>query len=810
MLLISCLVLLQLSAPGGTVSGTVKDAGGGAVPNATVVVRTAAGAERQTVTGAAGEFSLPVAATGEIVVIVRAARFAEQNQTIAAGAPRTNLTVTLKPASVFETVTVTAARTEQRLSSTPASVSVLDRDQIRSSPAVVADDVLRQFPTFSLFRRTSSLSSHPTSQGVSLRGIGPSGVSRTLVLLDGVPFNDPFGGWVYWTRVPLEQAGRIEIVDGSSSSLYGNYAMGGVINIVSTPPARRTGEIRTQYGNLGSPKFDFAGSDVWHRVGVVVDGSAFKTDGFPIVAPSERRPPDQSPPGVDNNATVGYRNFNLKLDYNPSDRLRGFFRSSYFHEERDNGKASTIDHTEEANDTTWTALSGGVQARLPDQSDLQASVFGDIETFHSNFLAVPGTANPPRSLGRMTTLQTVPTNAFGGMVQWSRALMRKTLFSAGTDWRWVEGESQEDLLDTTRGQTVITKRLSGGSQRSVGVFVQDVMTPTTKLTLTLGARFDHWRNYDPHFNETTVSTGVRTERVLAPRTDDAASPRIAALYRVEERLSVWASYGLGFRAPTLNELYRQFAQGAITTRANDQLGPERLHGAEAGIKVAPVTNLTVRSTWFDNRVKNPVANVTMLALGNNILQRQNLGRTKIAGLQTDAEYRLGPDWRVNAGYLYERARVVEYAAPAGNADLAGNCPGGVAAGHTGESCELAQVPRHRASLLITYSNPKLFTASLAVQAIGRQFDDDQNTRFVPAAALSDAGYPASASAVSHPGLPKYTVISISASRTISRNLEVFFGAQNLADRQYFVATQPTTIGSPRLINGGVRVRFAGK
>src|SRR5205814_1757841 len=124
------------------------------------------------------------------------------------------------------------ARTDQRLGDVPASVSIVSSEQIRQSPAVVADDLLRQVPTFSLFRRTSSLSSHPTAQGVSLRGVGPSGVSRTLVLLDGVPFNDPFGGWVYWSRVPLESTERIEVVDGSSSSLYGNYAMGGVINIV--------------------------------------------------------------------------------------------------------------------------------------------------------------------------------------------------------------------------------------------------------------------------------------------------------------------------------------------------------------------------------------------------------------------------------------------------------------------------------------------------------------------------------------------------------------------------------------------------
>src|SRR5919201_2038187 len=222
--------------------------------------------------------------------------------------------ITLQPATVLEEVTVTASRTDQRLGDVPASVSIVSSEEIQQSPAVVADDLLRRIPTFSLFRRTSSLSSHPTSQGVSLRGIGPSGVSRTLVLVDGTPFNDPFGGWVYWTRVPLESADRIEVVDGSTSSLYGNYAMGGVINIVTSRPARRSVDFKTQYGNRNSPKADFFASDVWGRLGLDVDGSMFRTDGFPIVAAAERG-------RVDNNAAVDFRNVNLKADYNPNARL---------------------------------------------------------------------------------------------------------------------------------------------------------------------------------------------------------------------------------------------------------------------------------------------------------------------------------------------------------------------------------------------------------------------------------------------------------------------------------------------------------
>jgi outer membrane receptor protein involved in Fe transport len=790
----------QASPGRSTVAGVVRDSSGGAVVGAVVVARFAR-SEQQTVTGPDGRFSLEPPAGEEVVLVVRAGGFAESEQRLAPGAANQELTVVLMPATLFESVTVTPTRTEQRLGDVPASVNVLNSEDIRQSPAVVSDDVLRQVPTFSLFRRTSSLSAHPTTQGVSLRGIGPSGVSRTLVLLDGVPFNDPFGGWVYWTRVPMDSTDRIEMVDNSSSSLYGNYAMGGVINIVTTRPAARTVEFKPQYGSRTSPKLDFFASDVWGKVGAAVEGSMFKTDGFPNVVPSERG-------AVDNEATVDYTNYNVKIDYDASSAVKAFIRGGYFRENRDNAKISTFDGTEEANDTRWSYVSGGVRMVLPDQSDLQARVFSDFETFHSNFLAVPN-ASPPRSIGRMTLNQTVPTTGVGAMASWSKAFTRNQYITAGTDWRWVDGESQEGVLDTARGAQVITERFSGGNQQSLGAFVQDMITAVPNTQITLSARVDHWRNYNAHNLETSVGTGLPTANnkpscedtggvpptCLENKDDTVVSPRVAALYRVTERLSVWGDYGLGYRAPTLNELYRQFSVGQVLTRANDQLGPERLRGGELGITLAPVRNLTVRSTWYDNRVENPVANVT---IGTNLQQRQNLGRTRIWGIQNDVDYRLGTSWRVSGGYLYNQAKVVEFDA---NPALVNNC-NGVA----GEACFLPQVPENRGSLRGTYSNPKYVTVSLGMQVIGLQYEDDQNARVVPAQALSDAGYPVTTA----PGLPKYTLVDLMISRAFGRNVDAYFGIQNIADRQYFVQTQATTVGSPRLVNGGIRVRFSGR
>jgi iron complex outermembrane receptor protein len=435
---------------------------------------------------------------------------------------------------------------------------------------------------------------------------------------------------------------------------------------------------------------------------------------------------------------------------------------------------------------------------MPDESSLQARLFVDDQKFHSTFLAVTN-ATTTRNIVRLATDQNVPAKGVGGMVQWSRALGASNAFSAGSDWRRVDGDSQEDsysaaipfaLISPVTQKAVLTvQRVSGGTQRSLGVFVQDIFTPVAKLAVTLSARVDRWRNYDAHNLETTVATGLPTANnkpSLPDKEDTVVSPRVAAIYHVTDQVSAWGDFGLGFRAPTLNELYRQFSVGLLLTRANDQLGPERLRGGEVGINVTPARNVTVRTTWFDNRVKDPVSNVT---IGTNLQQRQNLGKTRIWGIQTEVEYRAGSFWRFSGGYLYDQAKVKEFAA---NPALVG--------------LFLPQVPAHRGSVQVAYANPRFFTIAGGVQFLGRQFDDDLNTRFVPPAALTEAGYDVSTA----PGLPGYVLVDLMASRSFGKNLDVFFGVQNLFDQAFFVQTNPSTVGTPRLINGGVRVRFVGR
>jgi outer membrane cobalamin receptor len=191
-------------------------------------------------------------------------------------------------ATRLEPVVVTVTRMEQKADEAPASVTVLTRDDIQHSASQTVDDLLRQVPGFSLFRRSSSLVTHPTTQGLSLRGIGPSGTSRALVLVDGVPANDSFGGWVYWGRFPMLGIEQIEIVRGGGSSAWGNYALGGVVQILTRRPTERALFFDASYGTRETMNFDLLLHDVEGPFRISLEGNYFSTGGYDVVKRSRR------------------------------------------------------------------------------------------------------------------------------------------------------------------------------------------------------------------------------------------------------------------------------------------------------------------------------------------------------------------------------------------------------------------------------------------------------------------------------------------------------------------------------------------
>src|SRR5215207_4662849 len=238
------------------VRGVVVDENGSPVNGASVALtdNRMSGIIR-IVTGADGRFDFGKARPAVFTLLVQAEGFGGFERRWEEGEwGGVELRIVLAPPALSEQVTVTASRTETRLGETAASVVVLSSEELESTAALTPDDALRQVPGFQLFRRTGSRAANPTAQGVSLRGVGASGASRAVVLYDGVPLNDPFGGWVYWTRVPREAIGRVEVVRGGASSLYGSAALGGVVQFFPRArPGVRELRLELSYGSQNTP-----------------------------------------------------------------------------------------------------------------------------------------------------------------------------------------------------------------------------------------------------------------------------------------------------------------------------------------------------------------------------------------------------------------------------------------------------------------------------------------------------------------------------------------------------------------------------
>jgi len=668
----------------------------------------------------------------------------------------------------LEPVVVTATRTEQQLKDVAANVTVYTKEDIEKSAAQTVDDFLRQLPGFSLFRRSSSLVAHPTTQGVSLRGIGPSGVSRTLVLLDGVPLNDPFGGWVYWSKVPLESIERIEVVRGGGSSVWGNYALGGVIHLITKRPEKRTLTFLGEGGNRGTVNLDLFASDLWGPIGVAVGGNFFHTNGYEVIREDQRGT-------IDINADSEHATFNGKLEYTLSEDATLSLQGSYFTEDRGNGTPLTN------NSTDAGYIRGGANFKTPDGSEWKLDVFSHLQTFQSTFSAQASDRNSERpALDQFD----VPSTAVGTSFQWSKQIDESHLMTAGTDLRWVDGETNEDFFFT--GGQFTRRRKAGGEQQLAGVFLQDIFTLTPRWQMTGGLRLDFWRSFDGSRVEQNLQTGAITRNDTFPDRDRLAfSPRFAVLFHASDDLSARSSFYMGFRAPTLNELYRPFRVRNDITEANETLDPERLIGGEVGVDYFFFDGFLGRLTGFWNELKDPVANVTIakaassgvippcgfVPAGGSCRQRQNLERSRIRGIEVELEYRPNALWVMSGSYLFNDTEVLN--AP-NQPQLEGN--------------QIAQVPEHRFTLILSYSNPDILNATIEGRYVGEQFEDDLNS-----ITLDD-----------------FFVVNLQLSRQIMKGWEAFLGVENLFDKTYEVGKTTdgiVTIGAPLLIHGGIQAQF---
>ena len=657
---------------------------------------------------------------------------------------------TAQPVLPDEVIVVTGLRLPRPAQDVPAAVTVIDHDQVQNSPDALADDLVRTAPTVGTFRRSSSAIADPTSQGLNLRGVGPSGVSRALVLRDGLPLNDPFGGWVYWRAMSPLGIDRIEIVPSGASALFGNFALGGVLQVISRPIDGRAIDAIASGGSLGTLRLAARATERLGDFGVALDGEVLRSDGYAPIVAAQRG-------AVDGAAASSHETIGARLEYHRGDSTARA-GARLFNESLDAGtQHTTADVRTVSYDAGWRLVRG------PGTLDVQ--LFGGTQRFEQERARVSG----DRKTAVTASNQRTPSNNQGAVATWTGQLAEHHAVVVGVDGQRVAGTATDALSPAMVLPTTLVRRAAGGEQRFAGAFVQDAVRLTPELEVAAALRLDAWQNVSAS-RTLTLGSGSATTTALADASELQLDPRLGALLHVTHDVAVRASVYRAFRAPTLNELYRPFQVGAVLTAANDQLRPETLWGGELGTQVV-LEHVGVQVTGFWNQLSDPIANVTLaMPMDGATRQRQNLGKTRILGVDLDLAWRPSEAWTVRVAHTFSDGHVTE--APA-QPDLVGK--------------RLAQDPHHRTTAAITFDDDRIATIVGQARYLGPQFEDDLNTQPIGSVVLFDAR----------------------AERAVTSGLSVFVSGMNLFDRRYLVGRAGIdTEGAPRTFELGLAYHAA--
>ena len=727
----------QVSAASAVV-GQVVDSQG--IPIAGAIIRSQTGQLLAT-TDSFGNAS--IACSAPCPVVVEAPGFSARKLVWQSGTP-----ITLDLASVQQQVSVTAYRTPLGNLESPVSTRLLTSQTIRQSAAITLDGQLRLVPGVETFRRSSSLVANPSSQGLSLRGLGSTSASRTLVTQDDVPLNDAFGGWIHWEELPQLSIRSVEVVRGGASDLYGSSAIGGVINVLPVRPSQNLVELNTSYGseNTYNDNLLFEG----HRGhwGALATGGVLGTDGFIQLNPASRGL-------VDTNSNVHAQNGLVMFDRQQG-ALRLFLRGSGMNEARANGTPVQTNGTRLWRFSTgsdWNAQNGGV---------LTFRAYGSAEHYRQTFSTIAADRNS-EVLNRMAF---TPDNEMGAVLHWSQPLLTKLV---GPGLLYLVGADTHDVraldIETTFRAGVPGYINLSDRQRQTGAYAELLFTRAA-WTISASGRFDWFSNFD----------GQRVLPAQVPLDHDSEhvfDPRVGISRKLGEHFALSATGFRAYRAPTPNELYRSTQVGSFLTLPNNDLRSERATGWETGIAMEQHWG-TLRTSYFWTRVNHPITALTTNPDSNPIqLTRENLGRIESKGVSVDLQIQpTSPDWKwmtITSGYQHTDATVTQYAQ---QPQLVGNW--------------IPQVAHNMGTLQIRGYRPSIGTLSFQGKVSGRQFDDDLNKYL----------------------LHSYFKLDAYASHNFGSRVELYTSAENLFDRAIEVGRTPIlTLGTPRVARVGLNLRL---
>jgi outer membrane receptor protein involved in Fe transport len=510
-----------------------------------------------------------------------------------------------------------------------AALADWDREALLKEAPRTVDEMLAREPSFSLYRRQSSLFGNPTSAGVSLRNTGATAASRTLVLLDGIPQNDPFGGWVYWARYDPATLDSIRIVPFAQSAVWGNQSPAGVIHMSSHSAFEERHTIRAGGGSQGtlSGSMVHVMSNTEKTRSVSFSAFGLHTDGFYAVPPEQRG-------SIDRKLGTDVFGGDLKFAWAPAPGLLVEPMISYYHEERGNGTPLT------GNSTEALDFSLRITGEMDDWS-WQALAYHQRREFQSVFSSL----DPARTMETLALNQyDVPSRSTGGALTLRRDDGGRWSFTGGADARAITGATHEDV-------GTFRRREAGGEQAMVGIFGLLEYQPDELTRIALSARLDGWQLTDGRRIETSLANGALLREDLQPdRSGIEPSASLELSRTLSQNVETRLSAGTSYRLPSLNELHRPFRVRNDIVEANPGLDPERFFSLEGGVTWKPVENFTLRTAVYHHWISDAIANVPVtdpaeiadifgvIPPGGTGAQRRNVGQARVYGVEAGMEW----------------------------------------------------------------------------------------------------------------------------------------------------------------------------
>jgi iron complex outermembrane receptor protein len=693
----------------------------------------------------------------------------------------------------LKSVTVSATRSGTPLDEIPLNTTVLTKEALEIAPDQTIDQILKNVPGV-ILNDTPYYQKDPTGQSINVRGLGNA---RTLVLIDGVPANDAFYGTVQWNLVPMSSIDSVEFIRGGVSSLWGNFGMGGVINIKTKTPVNSQQEASASYGAFGTGNVA-ASKDIVASENLQLRFSAdyFNTDGYQNIATIS----PASPANIKNGqGPSSSHNSNVRMQgyFKATQDTNGFFRVGYHTMSNlSSGYAFATNITQE------TTVAGGTSTRLDDKSKVDVNFMYENTGFNkqNGSTTTSRSNNIPANTPYINATYQDPYSTVGASAQYTQETTGLIdQYVVGVDARNIAGSNLTNNLNNNGTSAAIN--YAQGQQTFYGLMGQlKSKAESFPLEITLAARIDQWNSQTPTNYNAGPNGANPAYQNIPNQSKTQLSPTLGLLYKMNKNWDLRSAAYQAFHAPGMNNTLRSYGSSSGYSFANPNLTPETMTGYEVGTDYRWRGGFT-QLTAFNNYVQNAVATYTLSsrsasdvalaqslcgATGNPLTGTGNVGicnsrsisyytnnqNLLSQGIEFQFHHDISSKWATDLNYAFTSTKLTNSATSDPTGKQVGGVPQNIAGGG------LTYYPVPNASLTAT------------VRYVGSSWLNTNNT--LPVAS--------------------YAVVGLRANYEMTKNTTVYASAVNLFNRQYVTfgtgsSSTSYTQGMPQAISVGARIIF---